>query len=283
MSDDLTNAVPEPVADQTTIEPAAAPVAEPVADDFTPDLSWMDNVGVVDEPAQPQQPQYNYQPPQAQPQPPPAPYPAPAPAPNQPRPDYYNDSEVNRYIDDRAQRIAQEMVQQNIGPVAVQLQHFQRQNMINRRLTADSELNRAKFNSQKTIREDVARDKAYREDKRVREEVDRNLQNWMNWGYQEAMETGNIGKLQALEDPGFFRILLAATKERVGYQAPVAGPATPAGAVLETQTPPVNEPVVELPPDMQEVANMMGPAFEEKLKRELAVTNKAGDYEDYES
>lgn len=285
MSDDLTNAQTEPVAPQTVESAPVTPEATPVAPEATPaaapaepfiaDVSFLDDIGREAEPDHYQQPPPQYQ------QPPPQYYPPPPQYQQPPQQDWGRD--VNSYIDLRAQKIAEDAVYQNLGPIAVQLRGFQEQARINMETSAGAELNRAKSNTASAVQKTVSSDRAYREDARVKGAVDQNIRNWLTVGYREAMATGNAGKLQATSDPGFFKVLLEATKARVGYQPNPAGPAVPSGAVLETQSPAVAQPVVELPPDMQEVATLMGDGFAERLRREYAVTKKAGDYEDYES
>lgn len=292
MSDDLTNAQPEPVAPQTPdVTPAPEPttvapeVATTVAPEATPepelDLSWLDDVGAPEPQSNPGDYGYVNTPDRGWQQPPMPQYPPQQPPPQAPQtPDWGND--VNAFVDTRARAIAQEMMRDAVGPVAVQLQRFQRDQEQQRVNAAEAELNSAQLSAKQSIKNVLSKDKAYREDPSVQKAFNAHLQNWINWGYQEARATGDRSKLQAVKDAGFLNTMLWATKGRVGYQPNAIGPAQPSGAELAAPTPPVNEPVVELPSDMEAIAQQMGPAFRERLVREMAVTQKAGDYEDYE-
>lgn len=290
LSVDLDDALP---AAEPTPEPAAAPApVEPVAgaapETGTPapevvapvpeiDTSWLDGLGVPEPQAQPApQPQAPQVPPQ--PQPYPQPYPPPQQPPQQPPPQAYG-TDVDAYIDQRARQIAEQAVQANLGPVAMQLQHFQATTNNQMQALANTELTRAEHVARQADANELSKDKAYRENEQVRNMVRTNVKQWVSGAY-EAAKMGDTRGLAQVHDPLFFQGVLALSKLKCGYQPnPITGPAQPAGAVVESTTAPKAEKTIELPPDLEALAQAYGPAYRKKLEDGLRDSEEAGDFE----
>jgi len=273
MAEDLTDAMPpEEDAQPFTYndpepESEPEPVAEPVAAEETvvpePDTSWLDGLGAL--PPEPPQQQQQY------PQPPPY-YQQPQPPPQSQG--YGND--VDAYIDARARQISEQALRQNLGPVAMQLQQFQAMTNAQMSAVADTELSRARTTTQQAVRNNLSKDKGYRENESVRNTVNENISQWINGAYASARQ-GDPRQLLMVQDPNFFSGVLALSKIKCGYQPNAVGPAQPRGAVVESATPPQQQASVELPGDLELIAQKMGPSYRKKLEREFAVTKKAAD------
>jgi len=269
---------PEPAPELT---PASEPDAVPEPSTPVPevDTSWLDGLGAPEPQPAPQpvqqQPPPGY-PPQAPPQPPQYPQPQPPP-PATPPPGYGTD--VDAYIDQRARQIAEHAVQANLGPVAMQLQHFQATTNNQMQALANTELTRADHVARQAEVNELSKDKAYRENEQVRNTVRTNVTQWINGAYEMA-RMGDTSRLAMVHDPNFFQGVLALSKIKCGYQPnPIAGPAQPTGAVVESTTPPKAEKTVELPPDLEALAQAYGPAYRKKLEDGLRESEEAGDFE----
>jgi len=263
---------PAPETPAPVVEPE--PVAEPAPEAV--DTSWLDGLGVPE--PQPQTPPQQQQQPQAPPQPYPPPQPpAPVQLPPQQQPQYGTD--VDAYIDQRARQIAEHAVQANLGPVAMQLQHFQATTNNQMQALANTELTRADHVARQAEVNELSKDKAYRENEQVRTTVRANVTQWINGAYEMA-RMGDTSRLAMVHDPNFFQGVLALSKIKCGYQPnPVGGPAQPAGAVVESTTPPKAEKTIELPPDLEDLAATRGPAYRAKLIKGLQDAEEAGDFE----
>ncbi len=275
--------LPEPVAPDATpapepVAPAVDPAPETVAPAPDPvDTSWLDGLGQAPEPQAQPAPQ----------QPPPQPYPpsqppAPVPLPPQQQPQQppsgYS-TDVDAYIDQRARQIAEQAVQSNLGPVAMQLQHFQATTNAQMQALANTELTRADNVAREAEVNQLSKDKAYRENEQVRNTVRANVTQWINGAYEMA-RMGDTSRLAMVHDPNFFQGVLALSKIKCGYQPnPITGPAQPAGAVVDATTPPKPESTIELPPDLEDIAQSRGPAYRAQLVKALQDTEKAGDFE----
>lgn len=264
----------EPQAvDEPSPEPSVAPAPEPTPEpEPEPDIdtSWLNEIGInPPQQQQQQQPQYDqrqYQQPQY-----------PQQHQQQPNPQSYG-SDVDAYIEAKAQAVAQRMLEQSLGPVAMQLQQNQAVTSQHVRAVADTEFSRARYVAERALKEDLAKDKAYRENENVRNIVNSNLGQWLEGSYQQALQ-GNPRQLLMMHEPRFFRVLLAAAKELGGYQPNPAGPAQPKGAVVESATAPKSEKSVELPPDLEALAQTYGPAYRKQLEKAMQDSNNAGDFD----
>jgi hypothetical protein len=189
---------------------------------------------------------------------------------------------VDAYIEAKARAVAERMFQEQVNPslgqVALQNQQLQQMTSQHVRAVADTEFSRARYVAERALKEDLGKDKAYRENEAVRNLVNNNLGQWMEASYAQAMR-GNPKQLLMMHEPKFFRVMLAAAKEMTGYQPNPAGPAQPSGASVESVTPPKSEKSVELPPDLEMLAQQHGPAYRAKLEKAMQESTEAGDFE----
>lgn len=269
---DLNDEIPQP-----TSEPTPEPTPEPAAPEPTPepapepepeiDTSWLNEIGIAP-PQQQQQPQYDQRQYQQYPQQ----------APQQPPQQQSYGSDVDAYIEQKARAVAERMLHDSLGPVAMQLQQNQLTTSAHVRAVADTEFSRARYVAEQALKQDLAKDKAYRENENVRRIVNDNLGQWLEGSYHQALQ-GNPRQLLMMHQPKFFRVLLAAAKEMSGYQPNPAGPAQPRGAVVESTSAPRAEKSVELPSDLEALAQAYGPAYRKQLEKALQESNSAGDFD----
>jgi len=274
MNEDVQQAYEEPTEpeQEQTQEPEPTPAPQTQEEEFNVDTSWLDAIGAPQErpQEQPHQHEFQQQYPQGyQPPPPPPP----------PQQQGYGD-DVDAYIAEKARQVYESQIRNYLGPIAMQLQQYQNQTQQHVRSIADTELNRAKFVAKQALQNELSKDKAFRESEAVRNTVQTHLNQWIDTSYRQALD-GNPRQLLAMHEPKFFRVLLAAAKEMSDYRPNPSGTGRAVPAV-EGVTPPKAEASVELPPDLEEVARKMGPAYRKRLEKEYANNLKTGNIEFWE-
>lgn len=264
--DDSVGGFADDVSSATEAVPAAAEATpEPELPMYEP-TSWLDSMaGAMNPTPPPPPPGY---PPQYPPQPPQYAPPPPQQSPPQ--------SSLDGLLENPDQYISRIAAQ----AAAPQQQYINQMEDRVGKLMADS-ANKAYGSARQSIEEGyrtvLNNDNTFRGNENVRHAIDGMLQRAM-WSVQQGIANGNFNAGQALADPTFFPTLLHAAKLKagVGFQAP--GAATPAGANIESVTPPAHqESGTSLDPDLQGVANALGPAFERELKAAVASAEKHGD------
>jgi hypothetical protein len=256
--------------------PEPAPVAEPVADtpDYQPD--WLNDLSsLMDNPNQNMIPEPAYY------QPPPAPYyPQPPqyyqPPPPPPAPPQMSKGDLDFLLENPREYIAQVASMATSG----QQQYVRQMEAQVSRLmdnTAKQTFNQAAQAVADGYKNVLNRDNTFKGNENVRRQVDALLQRAMGSVYQ-GISRGNFHAGAALKDPAFFPALLytAKLKAGVGFRGSEAMP--PAGATMEYVTSPVQSDAGRpLDPDLQLVADALGPAYAKQLREAVAEADKLGD------
>jgi hypothetical protein len=139
--------------------------------------------------------------------------------------------------------------------------------------------NKARESIEHGYREILNRDNTFKGNENVRNAVDGMLQRAM-MSVQYGIQNGNFNAGAALSDPTFFPAMLYTAKLKCGVGQTASDAMPPAGANMETVSPPAQRSTgPQLDPDLQGVADALGPAFEKELRAALADNEKSGDLE----
>jgi hypothetical protein len=262
-------------AASVTAEPEA-PVAAPVAEiaqapDIQPD--WLNELSsLMDNPNQGMvpPPQQYYPPPQQYYPPPPQYYQPPQ------RPPQQNKGDLDFLLESPREYIAQvanmatagqqQYVQQMEAQVSRLMDNTARQTF--------GEAAQAVADGYKNV---LNRDNTFKGNANVRNQVEYMLQRAMAT-VQHGISRGNFHAGAALRDPAFFPALLytAKLKSGVGFRSNEA--MQPAGATMEYVAAPVQSDAGRpLDPDLQLVADALGPAYAKQLREAVAEADKLGD------
>ena len=282
MADELTpdtgEETPELVLDQEPAVPEPTPPPEPVAPEPEPQApEWLRDIGAPPEPeapapqaAPPQQPQQ----PQTQPFYPPQPPTA--------------DQTLERFVQDpqgmirqEAEKIAKQMFEQQLGPVAYNMQQIEQKTDAYQQVAADNMINGTKSVVERGYKATIGRDQSYRENEIVRNYVDGEMQRMLGDAANRAHH-GDPSMLRMFHNPRFFDAFLAAAKATVGYQPNAVGPATPTGSTVEGAAPPQPQATIKLPADLELVASRMSPAEAAKLRESYQKSQDEGDFDAWE-
>jgi hypothetical protein len=187
-------------------------------------------------------------------------------------------NDPNGFIQAEASRIAQQMFEERLGPVAYRLQEIDRKTDAYQHVSATNMINQTKGVVDQGYRSVIGKDSAYRENETVRNYVDGEMKRMLEEASSRAYR-GDPSMLQMFHNPAFPRAFLAAAKETVGYQPRPVATAVPSGATVEGAAPPQQQAVVELPQDLELIANKMSARDAERLRKSYAETKKRGDFE----
>jgi hypothetical protein len=274
MSDDISQAEPTPDAPAEPEPQVTTPEPEPEPEPITPD--WLTDAG---------------KPPEPEPEPPVAPtvqdWQVPAtqtpavsyqqPTQTPPAQPAITDANVDAYVDQRAQQIANRMFEEKLGPIAYQLQQMDGRTSQFVQAQADSAVAQAQSNIGNAYKEVFSKDEAFRGNEAVRQQVEETLQGMFNQAAESARQ-GYPQQLMMFQHPAFYNTFLAAAKAYAGYQPPAVEPLAPAGAVTETGTPKAEETPIELSSDLEDVAREYG-LDREKIKKGLKESKERGDFD----
>lgn len=169
------------------------------------------------------------------------------------------------------------VMQEGMSQYGAQNQMTQQQLWMIQRANVSTVMNDAERAVQRGYQEVLNRDDSFRGNERVRELVEGTLKQMMSQAEQAAWY-GNPGAARAFDNPRFFPALVAAAKIAAGAGDMAQMPAQPAGATAGRVTQRVEDSSVELPPDLEEVARVLGPAKRAQLEKEYARSLEIGDF-----
>ena len=237
---------------------------------------WMDELsGLMANPNQnivPQAPpDYPQPPPQYPPQ-----YPNYPPPPPQSVPPQLPQTELDMLLERPRDFIAQ-VAAQTTAPNTQYMRDMERQVGTLMRTNANQAFNSALSKADGAYRQIFNKDNAFRGNQKVKENVDRLIYSALQ-RVSDGIAQGQFNAGAALDDPAFFPALLYTAKLRAGSGFASNEPSVPAGATMESVSPPAaQESGTKLDPELQGVADALGPAFERELKQAVASAEKHGD------
>lgn len=259
----------EATVDEAVPATEAVETVEEPAEEYVP--GWMDELsGLMANPNQnivPQGPPNYPQPAQYPPQYPNYPPPPPQNAPQ---------NELDMLLERPRDFIAQ-VAAQATAPNAQYMRDMERQVGTLMRTNANQAFNSALSKADGAYRTVFNKDNAFRGNQKVKENVDKLIYSALQ-RVSDGIAQGQFNAGAALDDPAFFPALLYTAKLRAGSGFASNEPSVPAGATMESVSPPAaQESGTKLDPELQGVADALGPAFERELKQAVASAEKRGD------
>lgn len=182
------------------------------------------------------------------------------------------DGTISRYAGAAAQQVARAMMEQQLGPLAAQMNEFVSGQARYQAAAADDRV-------RSMYRESFNKDEAFVSNKRLQSRVDntiRNLREQAMWQAQRGDPTG----FNIFNNPTFPQALLALAKivegTKPSSKSKVNAPHS------ERATPAARKHSVELDPDTEAVIakySANDPSFRDRYMKELAAAEKYGDFE----
>lgn len=180
------------------------------------------------------------------------------------------------------EQVARDRLDQMIGPYAYHINEVSQQ--ANKYLNAArrAAVTDAYQNVEKGYEEIFTRDEVFRSDENFRNVVDGAMQSAMSKAVQAAM-AGQPEALYQFRDPRYYSAFINGIKGYLGIRMPAQGSQKavkqPEAVVAGQKTQAQSAETFELPPDLEEVARVMGPAYRKRLIEGEKERRKRGDLE----
>ena len=177
------------------------------------------------------------------------------------------------------ERIVQERVAQQVGPLYLDHQRVAMEQQRVRETTANSVLGQADQAIKKAYGA-FNQDPAFRSNPNLQGRLEGTLKGIREQAI-EAARFGDLGPLHNLANmnDGHYRAALAAARAIEGVDSPGVGPLQIEGARVESTRGAVKDTHVELTAEQQEIANRIGGNYADRLRKSIKETAAADDFE----